>query len=156
MEADEVNNEIVKRKLRFPLWICITAGIVAFAIIVSLTANAAVAVRRKLGEDPEAAVSYLVGKTDHVNAGTVDRLREKLQTLEDPVTLEDHYRLAGTQIAEEEYAAALGSIERCIALDDRSNEALSIDLLMKKGRRRNGFLDEGRVQYLHQILRGQA
>ena len=122
-----------KKRFHTPLWFRITAGIVAFAILVSLVANAAVAVRIELGDDPEAAVSYLVGNTGYVNAGVVERLEDKVQTLSEPVTLEDYYRLAGTQIAQEDYQGALQSIEQCIQLEDGTDQALHIDLLMKKG-----------------------
>ena len=50
------------------------------------------------------------------------------------MNIEDYYRLAGTQIAEEKYEEALFSIEKCIELfDDNQTDELWIDLLMKKG-----------------------
>lgn len=121
------------RKFHTRIEIRIIAGIVAVAIFISVIANGLVAVRIKADLESEAATKYLVDNTGYVNADTVERIQEKLQTLSDPVSLEDYYRLAGTQIAEEDYQGALGSIEQCIKLDDGSNQELHLDLLMKKG-----------------------
>lgn len=120
------------KKFHTRIEIRIIAGIVAVALIISLVANAAVVVRIKADDETDAAMNYLVDKTGYVNAGTVDRIQEKLKTLSAPEALEDYYRLAGTQIAEEDYAGALQSIEQCIALDDGSNRELHLDLLMKQ------------------------
>lgn len=122
-----------KKKPRFPLRIRIISGVVAFALILSLMANAATAIRIQVGEATEAAVNYLVERTDYVNAGTTQRLQDRIQTISVPETLEDFYRLAGTQIAGENYQGALDSIESCILLDDGSDDTLHQDLLLKKG-----------------------
>lgn len=121
------------KRIRFPIWFRVVAAIVAVAILTSLAANGIVAVRIKAASESEAAINYLVDNTGYVNADTIGRLQDKLQILTEPQTLEDYYRLAGTQIAEEDYEGALGSIDACIALDDGSNQELHLDLLMKRG-----------------------
>ncbi len=120
-------------KKRYSLSIRIIAGVLAASLLLGLSANGFVRVRIQEGESSEAATNYLVENTDYVSKGTQERLKEKLQTLTSPSVLEDYYRLAGTQIAEENYPAALESIEACIELDPQLDPALTLDLLMKQG-----------------------
>lgn len=47
--------------------------------------------------------------------------------------LADAYAIARTEIENERYQAALGQIDLCLALDEGTNRALSVDLWLKKG-----------------------
>ncbi len=120
-------------KKRYSLSIRIIAGVLAASLLLGLSANGFVRVRIQEGEQSEAATNYLVENTDYVSKGTQERLKEKLQTLTSPSVLEDYYRMAGTQIAEENYPDALESIEACMELDPKLDPALTQDLLMKQG-----------------------
>ena len=80
-----------------------------------------------------AAANYLVDNTEYVQEGRLGRMQSKVQTLGKPVTLEDFYRLAGTQIAEERYDEALQSIDVCLAYTSPEDHAFYVDLLMKRG-----------------------
>lgn len=124
-----MKTEKPKRKLPFRM----IAGLLAFALLVSIGANAAVRVKIQPGDETEAATNYLADRTDYVRAGRLRRIQEKLKALRSPTTLEDYYRLAGTQIAEEKYGQALDSVAKCLALYDGDNAALYQDLLLKKG-----------------------
>ena len=127
-------SEVIKAGPTKRLWVRITACVLSLALIVSLGVNALVAVKIQTAQAHEAATNYLVENTEYVSAELLERLGEKLRTLPEPMNIEDYYRLAGTQIAEEKYEEALFSIEKCIELfDDNQTDELWIDLLMKKG-----------------------
>ncbi len=111
----------------------VIAGVLAFAMVLSLFASGFVHVRIKPGSSDKAATNYLVDNTQYVGLNTLERLQEKFQNLSGPVSLEDYYRLAGIQIAEKDYAGALGSIEKCIKLENGSSKELHLDLLLKHG-----------------------
>lgn len=121
------------KKKRYSLSVRIIAGVLAVALLAGLAANGFIRVRIRGGDESGAATNYLVNNTDYVNEGSAQRFQEKLLTLSAPSELEDHYRMAGIQIAEEDYSAALESIETCISLDNKSDPDLSRDLLMKQG-----------------------
>ncbi|MBE5760400.1 MAG: tetratricopeptide repeat protein [Clostridiales bacterium] len=127
-------SEVIKAGPTKRLWVRITACVLSLALIVSLGVNALVAVKIQTAQAHEAATNYLVENTEYVSAELLERLGEKLRTLPEPMNIEDYYRLAGTQIAEEKYEEALFSIEKCIELfDDNQTDELWIDILMKKG-----------------------
>lgn len=111
----------------------VIAGVLVFAMLLSLFASGFVHVRIKPGSSEKAATNYLVDNTRYVGLDTVDRLQEKFRNLSQPISLEDYYRLAGIQIAEKDYEGALGSIENCLKLDDGRNVELHLDLLLKHG-----------------------
>ena len=80
----------------------------------------------------DAATNYLVDNTDYVNQDELERLQEKLLAYQKATELEDYYRLAGTQIASEDYAGALDSVVKCLELYPGGDEALHADLLLKQ------------------------
>lgn len=123
----------VPKKQYYSTPLRIIAAVLTVALLLSMTANGLTRVRIRPGEKTEAATNYLVDNTGYVNEGRADRLQDKLQTFGEPTELEDYYRLAGTQIAEEDYSGALESIEACLARDPETDPALTQDLLMKKG-----------------------
>jgi tetratricopeptide (TPR) repeat protein len=114
-------------------WTRVIAGILAVAMLSLLLANSLVVVRIKADSSTEAATNYLVDNTQYVHSDTLDRLQEKFRNLSEPTSLEDHYRMASIQIAEENYKGALTSIEQCIKQEDGSDRKLHQDLLLKQG-----------------------
>lgn len=114
------------------LWFRILALTLALIMIFSIWANGAIQVKIRKEYEQDAAAQYLIDNTDYVQAGELGRLEDKIQTYFQPTTLEDFYRLAGTQIGAGEYAEALESIEQCLALCSGENPALQMDLLLKK------------------------
>lgn len=118
---------------RIKPWIRWTAALLALALIFIIGAQSWTAVTISVQEN-NAAQNYLAEQTDYVNASQVQRLRTKLQTLTQPVILEDYYRLAETHIAAEEYEEALVCIGQCLELyRSEYGESLQADLLLKKG-----------------------
>ena len=112
----------------------IIAGILVVALLLSIVGNGLIAIRIRSGSRTEAAATnYLVDNTDYVQQGRLERVQSKVQTMGVPETLEDFYRLAGTQIAEEKYPEALHSVGICLMLCSEDNHDLYVDLLMKKG-----------------------
>lgn len=132
-----IENEQVKAAGRQPvykrLWFRITAFLLAVVMVFSIWASGAIQVRIQARSEQDAAGQYLIDNTDYVQSGDLDRLGEKVQTYLKPKTLEDYYRLAGTQIGAGEHEAALGSVETCLTLYSGSDEALYLDLLLKRG-----------------------
>ena len=113
-------------------WIRTIALVLAVVMVFSIWANGAVHVQIRRGDEMDAATNYLVDNTGYVNQNELERLGDVLQTQQQATDLEDFYRLAGTQIAKEEYAEALESIEQCIALYPGGDEALYVDLILKR------------------------
>lgn len=114
-------------------WIRAIAFLLAVIMVFSIWASSAVQVKIQPKNQQDAAGQYLVDNTGFVQSDDFGRLEEKVQSYFAPRTLEDYYRLAGTQIGAGEYAAALDSIEHCIELYSGGDDVLYIDLLLKKG-----------------------
>ena len=115
------------------LWFRLTAFLLAMIMVFSIWANGAIQIRIQPRSDQDAAGQYLMDNTDYVQSGDLGRLEEKVQTYFSPTTLEDYYRLAGTQIGSGEYEAALASVNTCLEMYPGDNEALYMDLLLKRG-----------------------
>ena len=113
-------------------WVRPTALVLALSMIFSIWANGAIHVKIRKSHEMDAATNYLVDNTDYVNEDELKRLQEKLLAYQQATELEDYYRLAGTQIAEESYEEALVSIDKCIALYPGENETLFVDLMLKR------------------------
>ena len=120
-----------KRRIR--PWVRWAAAFLALAFVFTFSAQSWITVKIA-ADDANAARDYLARQTGYVNAGSLERLRTKLQTLVQPDGLEDYYRLAETAIAAEEYEEALGSIEQCLALyQPEFGDTLKTELLLKQG-----------------------
>jgi tetratricopeptide (TPR) repeat protein len=132
-----IQNEQAKATGRQPvyqrLWFRITAFLLAMIMVFSIWANGAIQIRIQARSDQDAAVQYLINNTDYVQSGDLGRLEEKVQTYFQPTTLEDYYRLAGTQIGAGEYEAALTSVDTCLEMYSGGDEVLYLDLLLKRG-----------------------
>lgn len=115
------------------LWFRIIAFLLALILVFSIWANGAIQLKIHKENEQDAAAQYLMDNTDYVQSGELDRLEEKLQSYSKPTTLEDYYRLAGTQIGAGEYEAALESVDTCLELYSGENEELYMDLLLKRG-----------------------
>ena len=113
-------------------WVRVTAFMLAASMIFSMAARSMIKVSIQPEDEMDAAANYLIENTDYINQNDLQRFQEKLQTYEQAVDLEDHYRLAGTQIAEERYDEALVSIQKCISLYPGDDEELYLDLILKK------------------------
>ena len=109
------------------------ALLLAVTIVFSIWANGAIQIRIQARSDQDAAGQYLVDNTAYVQSGDLGRLEEKVQTYFSQETLEDYYRLAGTQIGAGEYEAALVSVGTCLELYSGDDQALYLDLLLKQG-----------------------
>ena len=134
VEKEKQQDQELKQKTRFyhKPWIRITALVLVFAITFSIWANGAIHVRIRKSHEMDAATNYLVDNTDYVNQGDLQRFQEKLLAYQQATQLEDYYRLAGTQIAAEQYDEALASIESCLELYPGGDNALYVDLLLKR------------------------
>ncbi|MEA4933570.1 MAG: tetratricopeptide repeat protein [Lawsonibacter sp.] len=128
-----MNETKVPKKFHQKPRVRITAGILVAALLLSLGANAAVGIRIQPGDQTKAATNYLVDHTKYVIEGRLKRLQEKVRALQEPTKVEDYYRLAGTQIAQEDYTGALSSMEQCLSIYSGGDDALYLDLLMKRG-----------------------
>lgn len=106
--------------------------VVVFFITMVLQSATIVAISRS-DDKREAAVNYLAENTEYVNKNRAERVMDYLETLGPKETLQDYYTLASTQIARAEYAAALESIEKCLALYNDEGRDLYLDLLLKRG-----------------------
>lgn len=130
-------NEQVKSTGRKPvykrLWFRSLAFLLAVSIVFGIWASGAIRIRIEARSDQDAAGQYLVNNTDYVQSGDLGRLEDKMQSYLEPTTLEDFYRLAGTQIGAGEYAGALESVNTCLDLYLGGDQALYIDLLLKRG-----------------------
>lgn len=115
------------------LWFRMTAFLLAAIMVFSIWAGGAIQIRIKARSEQDAAGQYLINNTDYVQSGELGRLEEKVQTYFEPTTLEDFYRLAGTQIGAGEYEAALASVKACLDLYPGDDEELFLDLLLKQG-----------------------
>lgn len=113
-------------------WVRITALILAVVMVFSIWANGAIQVQIQRSHEMDAATNYLVDNTDYVNEDELNRLQDKLLAYQQATELEDYYRLAGTQIAEESYTEALTSIDKCIELYPGGDDELYVDLLLKR------------------------
>lgn len=132
-----IQNEQEKSTGRQPvykrLWFRMTAFLLAAVMVFSIWASGAIQVRIRARSEQDAAGQYLIDNTDYVQSGDLSRLEEKMQTYFAPTTLEDYYRLAGTQIGAGEYEAALASVETCLELYSGEDDTLHMDLLLKRG-----------------------
>lgn len=115
------------------LWFRATAFLLAAIMVFSIWASGAIQIRIEPRSEQDAAGQYLIDNTAYVQSGELGRLEEKMQTYFEPTTLEDYYRLAGTQIGAGDYEAALVSVETCQELYSGEDEALYMDLLLKQG-----------------------
>lgn len=115
------------------LWFRATAFLLAVIMVFSIWAGGAIHIRIQPRSEQDAAGQYLVDNTDYVQAGDLSRLEDKMQTYFQPSTLEDYYRLAGTQIGAGEYAQALDSVNTCLELYNGEDQVLYMDLLLKRG-----------------------
>jgi len=84
-------------------------------------------------QDHGAALRYLSENTDYVGESIPRKIVEYIRTRQEPSALSDYYSLAGVQIAQEDFADALYSIEQCIALYNDEGVDLLVDLWLKKG-----------------------
>lgn len=111
-QKDEIQRPEVPEKKQFykRIEIRIIAMVLVVALVLSLTTNAG-------------------GAVHDMATRAIDTIAQKLA----PKGMQEYYTLAGTQIAEEDYAGALESVKKCIRLDDGSDPELTLDLLMKKG-----------------------
>ena len=134
VEKEKQQDQELKQKTRFyhKPWVRITALVLVFAITFSIWANGAIHVRIRKSHEMDAATNYLVDNTDYVNNDELKRLRDKLLAYQQATELEDYYRLASTQIAEESYAEALDSIDMCLNLYPGGDDGLYVDLLLKR------------------------
>ena len=132
-----IQNEQVKTTGRQPvykrLWFRMTAFLLALIMVFSIWANGAIQIRIQTRSDQDAAGQYLIDNTDYIQSGDMARLEEKVQSYFQPTTLEDYYRLAGTQIGAGEYEQALGSVDTCLELYAGDDENLYLDLMLKRG-----------------------
>ena len=115
------------------LWFRLTAFLLAVIMVFSIWAGGAIQIRIQARSEQDAAGQYLINNTDYVQSGELGRLEEKVQSYFEPSTIEDYYRLAGTQIGAGEYEAALTNIETCLELYPGNDETLYFDLLLKQG-----------------------
>ena len=136
-ENNMTQNQQEKNTGRLPvykrIWFRIIAFLLAVTMVFSIWASGAIQIRIQAQSDQDAASQYLIDNTDYIQSGDLGRLEEKLQTYFQPTTLEDYYRLAGTQIGSGEYAQALGSVDTCLELYPGGDEPLYLDLLLKRG-----------------------
>ena len=131
--VNPVREKLKKDRFYKKPWVRIIALILAISMVFSIWANGAIQVRiQKSEEEMDAATNYLVDNTDYINEGDLKRLQEKLLAYQKATELEDYYRLAGTQIAEEAYEEALVSIDKCIELYPGGDEDLYVDLVLKR------------------------
>lgn len=135
-QANHTPAEQMEQKPKKPVyrktWIRVTALVLAVVMVFSLWAGTVIRVKIQPGDEMEAATNYLVDNTDYVSKDELARLQDQLQAYQKATELEDYYNLASTQIAKEEYAEALVSIEKCLELYPGGDEALHVDLLLKQ------------------------
>ena len=136
-EDNMIQNEQVKTTGKQPvhkrLWFRVTAFLLAAVMVFSIWASGAIQIRIQARSEQDAAGQYLIDNTDYIQSGELGRLEDKMQTYIQPKTLEDYYRLAGTQIGAGEYEGALDSVETCLELYPGDDEDLYFDLLLKRG-----------------------
>ena len=133
MIQKENENNTGKQPVYKRLWFRATAFLLAVIMVFSIWASGAIQIRIKARSEQDAAGQYLINNTDYVQSGELGRFEEKMQTYLEPTTLEDYYRLAGTQIGAGEYEAALASVDTCLELYPGDDETLFLDLLLKRG-----------------------
>ena len=133
-EQEKKEHGAQRSKVRFyrKPWVRIVAVVLTFAMVLSIAANSAVYIRIRRGGEMDAATNYLVDNTDYINQDELKRLEEYLKAQQQAEQLEDYYRLAGTQIAKEDYGGALESIGKCLELYPGGDETLFVDLLLKR------------------------
>ena len=131
-EQEQPMEQKPKYKFHHKPWVRATALILAGTMIFSIWANSAIKVDIQRGDEMDAATNYLVDNTDYVHEDEWGRFQDKLEAYQKATQLEDYYHLAGTQIAEEKYSEALSSINQCINLYPGGDEALHLDLLLKR------------------------
>ena len=133
MIENEKGKSTGKQPVYKRLWFRATAFLLAVIMVFSIWAGGAIQIRIQAKSEQDAAGQYLINNTDYVQSGELGRLEEKVQTYFEPTTLEDYYRLAGTQIGAGEYEAALTNIGTCLELYPGNDETLYFDLLLKQG-----------------------
>lgn len=111
----------------------VIAVITVIVMLFSVTANMATSIKISRGDSSEAALNYLVDNTEYLKKDRFGRLAQLAKGLLGTKALEDYYLLAGTQIAAEDYAGALVSVEHCLSLYGGGDDALHLDLLLKQG-----------------------
>ncbi|MEI3101591.1 MAG: tetratricopeptide repeat protein [Oscillospiraceae bacterium] len=122
-----------KKKLYTKPWVRVMAGILAFVLVLTLMGIEWTWVDISADTD-DAAQEYLAGETEYVNADELERLRQQILNLRQPILLEDYYGRAGTAIAAEDYDEALEYIDKCLELfTPEYGEELHTDLLVKRG-----------------------
>ncbi len=122
-----------KKKLHTKPWVRVMAGVLAFVLILTLMGIEWTWVDISADTD-DAAQGYLAGETEYVNASELERLRQQIRNLRQPILLEDYYSRAGTEIAAEDYDEALEYIDKCLELyTSEYGEELHVDLLVKRG-----------------------
>lgn len=114
-------------------WFRLLAFTLALVLVFSIWANGAIQLKIRKENEQDAAAQYLIDNTGYVQAGELGRLEDKIQSYGQPTTLEDYYRLAGTQIGAGEYDLALENIDVCLSLYSGEDPVLYMDLLLKKG-----------------------
>ena len=133
MMQNEQSNTTARLPVYKRLWFRVTAFLLAAVMVFSIWASGAIQIRIRARSEQDAAGQYLINNTDYVQSDDLGRLEEKMQTYFQPTTLEDYYRLAGTQIGAGEYEAALISVDACLELYSGEDETLYLDLLLKRG-----------------------
>lgn len=122
-----------KKKFYTKPWVRVMAGFLAFVLLLTLIGIEWTWVDISADTD-DAAQGYLAGETEYVNSSELERLRQQIRNLRQPIMLEDYYGRAGAEIAEEDYDAALEYIEKCLELyTTEYGEELHTDLLVKQG-----------------------
>lgn len=127
-----IKDKVTKFYYRKSVRVTAAVMVVVFFITMVLQSATIVAISRS-DDKREAAVNYLAENTEYVNKNRAERVMDYLETLGPKETLQDYYTLASTQIARAEYAAALESIEKCLALYNDEGRDLYLDLLLKRG-----------------------
>ena len=114
-------------------WVRWLAAFLALVIVFTFSAQSWIAIKITV-DAHNAAQTYLAEQTGYVNASRLERLQIRLQSLGQPRTLEDYYRLAETNIASAQYERALYHVQQCLTLlRPEQGEALKTELLLKQG-----------------------
>lgn len=110
------------------------AGVLVVAMSLTMVVQSATSITISRSDDEyKAAVNYLADNTEYVQKPRTERVVEYIETRSVKETLADYYRLAGRQIAKEQYKDALVSIEKCIAMYEDESSELYLDILVKRG-----------------------
>ncbi len=137
-EEDRMQQTAAKKRITKRISFRIAAILMAVLLVLTtvLLYLSRVAIQKENYErsDAAAAVSYLMDSTEYVEADVASRVGQVLYNLVSaPKTLPDHYALASTYIAREEYEKALLHIEKCMQMYAGESDVLLADLWLKKG-----------------------